>query len=79
VYASIGGKTKMEIETLKIKRLILEMEPNPATSMILSMNGYGWPIILTSIPEQHSWNWNREKIMNLNDEELIKLVNHIAW
>jgi hypothetical protein len=69
----------MEIETLKIKRLILEMEPNPATSMILSMNGYGWPIILTTIPAQYSWNWNREKIMNLNDEELVKLVNHIAW
>lgn len=47
--------------------------------MILNMNGYGNPIILSSIPPQESWQWNREKIMKLTDEELMKLINHIAW
>jgi len=61
----------MEIKIEKLKQLILKMEPDPITQGMLQMDGYG--------SVEYTWIWNKERIRELNEKELLNLIDQIAW
>lgn len=67
----------MQIELEKLKRLILEMEPSGFTANILTVNGYGQSTIFGA--REFIWNWNKEKVLSLNEEGVEHLIKLIVW
>lgn len=66
------------ILTVALKRLILLTNPIGVLTALLQLNGYGKSFKLDN-SEDYGWEWNKEKIMELNEEELLRLINELTW